>query len=327
MFLFTWEEPFLLDKELKRWKDWFVSKRWKENVLTFDSTNFDSNRIIQSVFASSLFASDSFVIIKWLPIDNTEWNKMKVSDVQTFVDEFLRKEWNISEWCWLIFVSYNPDKRNKLFKFLKDRATVKTFAKVTGMSLMKLVKEELQDFEVSDDDIKYFIGAIGTELYRLYSELDKLKTFCTAKSITKIDKTLIDETCYGNITQDAFKFFGILFKDKARALDFVEHQKQQWTNWNLFTWLLYWGLKIYLNLLDQFSQWITDWKVIAQKIGQNSFVLNRHLGYKDQIIKNAEQLKNMFIKLVELDSNIKTWKKNEYEFWLELKNIINKFDN
>lgn len=327
VFLFTWDEPFLLDQELKRWKDWFTTKRWKENILSFDSENFDSNKVIQAVFANSLFSSESFVIIKGLPIDNSEWHKLKVWEVEAFVNEFLNRKWNISQWCRLIFVSYKPDKRNKLFKFLKDNATIKTFDNYNTSQLSNFIKDILEPIKISSDNTKFLIASIGNELYRVNSELDKIKTYCSSKGITNVDEKMIEELTFSNTTQDAFKFFWILFKDKKRAINFIEQQKQQWTNWNMFSGLLYWWLKLYINLIDQFSQWITDKKIIEKKIGQNSFVLNRQLWYKDKIMQNQNQIINMFKSLIELDSDIKTWRKTENEFWLELKKLVNSFDN
>ena len=42
VFLFTWENKYSLDKELKRRKDSFLEKYWNDSVFIFNSENRDN---------------------------------------------------------------------------------------------------------------------------------------------------------------------------------------------------------------------------------------------------------------------------------------------
>jgi len=43
-----------------------------------------------------------------------------------------------------MFVSYKPDKRGRLYKFLEKNATIKMFEKLSGIELRNFVKNELK---------------------------------------------------------------------------------------------------------------------------------------------------------------------------------------
>ena len=71
-----WEEKYLLNQELNRWKDWFISKFGVNSFFAYDSQNFSSDELIQSLYAWWLFTSKKMLIIKWLPFDTYESKKI-----------------------------------------------------------------------------------------------------------------------------------------------------------------------------------------------------------------------------------------------------------
>ncbi|MEI7562888.1 MAG: hypothetical protein WCJ39_04205 [bacterium] len=51
MFLFTGEEKYLLDKELVRRKENFVTKFGAESIFSFDLENLDMGMVKQAIYA------------------------------------------------------------------------------------------------------------------------------------------------------------------------------------------------------------------------------------------------------------------------------------
>ena len=49
IFLFTGEEKFLLDQQLKKWKDAFVKKYGSNNLYIFQEDNFDPEQIASAL--------------------------------------------------------------------------------------------------------------------------------------------------------------------------------------------------------------------------------------------------------------------------------------
>jgi len=49
IYLFTGEEKYLLDQELKRWKDKFIGKFGQDSLFVYGNQNFSSNKVWESV--------------------------------------------------------------------------------------------------------------------------------------------------------------------------------------------------------------------------------------------------------------------------------------
>jgi DNA polymerase III delta subunit len=82
-----------------------------------------------------------------------------------------------------MFVSYKPDKRGRLYKFLEKNATIKTFDKLSGIELKNFVKNELKELTIDHDTIDFFLEKVGNDLYNIINECDKLKTWMNASPL------------------------------------------------------------------------------------------------------------------------------------------------
>ncbi len=96
-------------------------------------------------------------------------------------------------------------------------------------------------------------------------------------------------------------------------------------NRNAFLGSVYWTLNLYLTLLDFFDQGKTSYEEIKNNYKINPFVLKINLGQKDTIIKYRQEIKTMYLKLIELDDAIKSGKKQADEFRIQLKKLAYPF--
>lgn len=324
VYLFTGEEQLLIDQEIKKWKQGFASKNGENSVFVFDEENFDNNQAIQTSFWSGFFSSSSLTIIKGVPTSaNT-----KSSKYQIFIDEFLKREGKIAEWSFLVFANSKPDKRAKLYKFLKTNAIIKEFPKLKKPQLKALINWNLarENITINNDTLEFFLAKTGDDLHTIINEIDKLVQRCNAQNEKTISNEMIEKIVYDYEKQDAFKFFGTLFKyGKEKTFKFIDKIAQEETNRNMFSWSVYWTLNLYLILLDFFEQGKESENEIKQAYKINPFVLKINLGQKENIKKNKIAIKKMYTGLVELDDAIKTGKKDQSEFWINLKKFINYF--
>ena len=98
--------------------------------------------------------------------------------------------------------------------------------------------------------------------------------------------------------------------------------QEDWLNRNAFAWNLYWWFRIWLFVLDCFEQNIKDSKTIASILKVNPFNVSKALKNIDLLSCNKNGIISFYRWLIELDSDIKEWKKSDMVFWLEVKKMI-----
>lgn len=321
VFLFTGNSPYLLWEELKKWKSSFATKYGAENIFSFSSDNFDIPTIVDNTFSWGLFVSKKLVIIFGVPWDKVSDNKISASKLEQFEKWFIQRIDYLSPDTIVVFVSYDPDKRLKLFKALGDIAQVKTFNTPNAPGLKKFVTTLLGD-TVSSDDMDYLISIIGNDMFRLAHEADKLSTYAKYHSLQKIDKSLIDTIVYTETDANNFAVLDTMLTDKEQTLATIDIISENMVDWNEFVGMLYRGLKHMLQTLDLYQQGEKDSKQIASKIGIHFFPIMKDLKMIDAISAKRSKLIRMFDELMNLDMSIKKGQYPAEGFYTEVKKMI-----
>lgn len=326
VYLFTGEERYLVDQEVSRRTQNFLSKFGEESLFVYNNENRDEVSASQSIFGGGLFSAKKLTVIHGIPLDNAKWNTFRVWDIEWFTENFIKKEWKIPEDNLVVFVSNKPDKRSRFFKFLKANANIREFKVLKDFEVKWFIKKELWNIKITDEALNLFVYKVWTNLYRVKSELDKLKLYCETKNIDQISDKLITEIVFGIVEIEAFEFLKLLFKSKTRAIVYLQRMQDQWLNWNAFSGALYWGLKLYITLYHFDKKWVRDPKIIAADTGINPYSLKQNMWYIDVISRNWIEIENMYKKLIEIDVDIKTGQKIEESFWLGIKKMITQFE-
>lgn len=321
VYLFTWEEKFLADKELNRWISNFSQKFWKDSIFIFNSENWDNWSITQNIFWWWLFSTKKLIILRWIPVSGERQTWFDSEILNDFIDKFTKSFESIPADNLIVFLSYNPDKRWRLYKFLEKNAQIKEFKKLWWIELKNLIKNELWNIKISEKDMTYFIEKVWEDVYRIMSEIDKLCEYCKVHNISEVNKKLIDEIVFGQTETVAFWFVELLFKDTNKAIQYLDKIKEEWVNRNEFAWALYYQLKMNIILDDYCKKWIKDSKQIAAECKLNPRVVSNNMKNINQISKNWNELRNMYNWLIQTDSWIKMWKIKEDEFWLNIKKL------
>lgn len=321
VFLFTWENKYSLDKELKRRKYSFLEKYWNDSVFIFNSENRDNWNITQNIFWWGLFSNKKLIILRWVPVSAERQTGFDSDSLNDFIDKFTKSIDLIPTDNLIVFLSYNPDKRWRLYKFLEKSAQIKEFKKMWWIELKNLIRNELWEIKISENVMAYFIDKVWEDPYRITSEVDKLHEYCSIHNIVNIDEKLIDEIVFGQTETVAFWFMELLFKDKDKAIKYLDRIKEEWTNRNEFAWALYYQLKMDIILDDYYQKWIKDSKQIAAECKLNPRIVWNNMKNINQISRNWNELRNMYNWLIETDSGIKMWKIKEDEFRLNIKKL------
>ena len=196
----------------------------------------DISQIKQAVYSSGLFTTKKLILVNGLPLDVvTKLGDEKNQQLQTFVDALIKAEGKIPEDSLLVFISSTPDKRLKLYKFLEKNATVKEFTQLKNNDLEEFIKKELNDCVIDHSMIQYLISKVGSDLYRIWFECDKLKTRTQIKQQKIIDEEMIDLIVFGQVETNSFTLLQTLFVDKKKAIRVLEKIQDGGADRNLFS--------------------------------------------------------------------------------------------
>ncbi|MCX6825278.1 MAG: DNA polymerase III subunit delta [candidate division SR1 bacterium] len=324
IYLFTGQETYLLDKELLRRKENFLQKFGPDSIFSFSLDNLDISQIKQAIYSSGLFTTKKLILINGLPLDaSTKLGEEKNEELQIFIDALIKAEGKIPADSLIVFINSTPDKRLKLYKFLEKNAIVKEFAQLKNNDLEGFVKKELSECLIDHDTIQYFLTKVGSDLYRIWFECDKLKTRTQIKQQKKIDEAMIDLVVFGQVETDSFALLKTLFADKVRGIEILEKIQNGGADRNQFLGMLYRAMKFYIFMLDLDEYGITDSKEIASFLKMNPWQVKNEYAKIGVLKSNKKNIENFYKGLIELDAGIKSGKYPDIYFWLGVKKLIN----
>lgn len=322
IFLFTGQEKYLLDAELKRRKDGFIEKFGKDTIFLFNSENFAVGTINECIFGWWLFFSKKLIIINWIPLDTDISNKINNSVSEIFIEDFLKKKWVIPDEVLLIFISYKADKRWKMYKFLAENGNLKDFDNLKESDYKSFIKENLKNISSDSETTDYLLLKVWNNLYRLSSEVEKINLFCEKNKISKLTNEIIDNVVFGSSDINSFELFDHFFTDKNRVIKIIESNQASWTDRNQYIGMLYRWFKLYIFLVNFHQKWIKDAKYIAQSIKYHPFAIMKNMKNIEKIVDNYENIKKIYKNLIQIDAGIKSWKYPDSYFWLGVKKSI-----
>ncbi|MDO4317994.1 MAG: DNA polymerase III subunit delta [Lachnospiraceae bacterium] len=124
-----------------------------------------------------------------------------------------------AETTYLIFVEAAADKRNALYKFVKEQGYVAELNGLEESDLKLFVASSLKKdgLRISEQTIQYFLDVCGSDMLRLRGELAKLSAYCMGRDqVTKDD---IDAICTAVIEGRVFRMMDAMMEQKQdRAL-------------------------------------------------------------------------------------------------------------
>ncbi len=175
VFLFYGENTYALRQELQRRKSNFLEKYGQDALFHFSSQNRDLGAVKQALYAGGLFVSKKLIILEGVPKDLAQDGGLSADKIEKFFLDFQENHHLLSPDTIVIFLSYKPDKRTKPFKRFSENTQVKPFEPYKEPQLKAFITEQIQPFHLSEELLNYFLLKVGSDLYRLAHELEKLK--------------------------------------------------------------------------------------------------------------------------------------------------------
>lgn len=326
IFLFTWEEKYLLHQELKRRTDNFVQKYWTDSLFVYKTDEFDLESLRQGLYSGWLFVQKRMVVVYGLPLDGDTSNKLSASIVEAFSNDFLERKGFIDPETILIFVSYKPDKRTKLYTFFKKeldpKTGIKEFWPLRTSELKQFVRQKSWNIKLSEPVLDLFLTKTWSWMFHIQNELDKLINWAETNQNFEILEKDVELITFGLSDINNFEFFDVLFVDKNKALKLIAGLQEEGAAWNSILWTLYRWIKIWLFVLDCFEQNIKDSKIITSMLKVHPFVVSKTVKNIDVLSRNKNGIISLYKWLIELDSDMKNGKKSELSFWFDVKKLV-----
>lgn len=299
IYLFTWENRYMLQKTLFSWMKAFEEKNGKDSVFVFNSENRDYAQVKQTIFWWWFFVTNKLIIIYWAPLDTEKSNTLKADDVDKLTDDLCKMPLPME--TLVVLVSYKPDKRGRLFKQIKS---VKDFPLLKDFELKTFVRDESKDLWLWWDIIDKLIEKIWNNQYRLVSELEKLRYRKVANE-KEITLPVVENVCFGQVDDDVFKLLDLILENRKEAVRFLLTLQEKWMDWNELSGAFMRWLRNYILVLDYAKFWIKDPKIIASDLKQNPWVIWNVVKKLPILQENKNFIMDMFSKLVDIDAEIK----------------------
>lgn len=192
------------------------------------------------------------------------------------------------------------DTRKKIYKKISSIGKIESLNKDNNY-IVNLIKEKLNEYKMSNDDINYFINKVGNNINNIENEIEKLINYkYNEKEITKID---IDNLCASSMEEEIFSLTDAIIKnDNNKAI----------TLYNLFLTKNY-DVTQMIGLIASQFRFLLQVKVLYNKNKSNdeiAKILECHpyrvkLAISNCYYYSRESLENYLLKLFELDKKIK----------------------
>ena len=207
MLYLLYGDAFGIENEVKKIVK--TSKIEDINISKYDLDAYNYKDILEDASSVSLFDDKKLIIVSNASIFTSAKSGVNLEVFEKYIE-------NYNPNTTIIFTTENKiDERKKVTKLIKKHGTVKDFT--VDDDPRKFIKGLLEDYEIKDDIIDYFISFVGNDNFNIKNEIEKLKLYKKDKKITKEDIDLITTK---NIDDDLFKLMNyILENNKINAIE------------------------------------------------------------------------------------------------------------
>lgn len=323
LFLFTWEEKFLLQQKLNKWKEAFIEKYDSKDFYSFRNGNIDSQIIISLLMGWGLFDDKKLIFIYWLPKDSNKSNNIDKSNYESLEKILMEHiDYISSSDDIVIFISYKPDKRGKLYKFItskikEGKVKQELFPQKNTRGLTTYIRNYLA---CDDSTARNILEKTGTDMQYIHNEISKLKVLHNVGKISKITLAEVEQYIINSNETDSFKLLDGMKSNKKSALKIIDKLKKNNEDIHKIMGLIHWHIRSVLLVIDQKIQWIDSSKTIASTLKLHPFVASKILKAYNK--EDIEPLLWLHKDMIDLDYGIKIGQIHKSFAYLELKKSI-----
>ncbi len=314
IYLFTWNNSYLLKQEVLRWKEWFISKHWEENITHISSPVWHTAQSLGSILtARSIFNPTSLVILEWLP-QSTGDSFAGLTDIENALIDIVD---SVPEETIVLFSNTNPDKRKAFYKKLTKVSKGKDFSATWEAEVYNLLSKRY-GMKVEEFTLKRIVALKSGNLEKSIWEIDKLLITRDRLEIEDIKDYIspeFEESIFTFIWNLLDKNGKSIFRDFHLLLD----------NSNLYA--------VYQSILANirthvYIELLKTQKINPKDISQILKLWNRSFLTGKSYKTSHKKIKTLYIDLINFDKNMKFGRfllNEEDDLKRELEYILVKF--
>lgn len=195
-YLFYGEELYIRDIYIDKIRAVVEDDGFEEfNLITLDGREMTLDAAADAIESYPMVSEKKLVIIR----DSGIFKKAKEEEIDFWNNEIK----NLPEYCVLLFIEDNIDKRSSVYKTISKTGTAVEFAYLKPYELAAWVQAEVLKAKkkMSKDTIEYFVSVCQEGIINLKNELDKLITAAEEE----ITLSLVKETVSKSLSVQVFE--------------------------------------------------------------------------------------------------------------------------
>ncbi len=286
------EDTFRLRQKLiEVIKEYKTKHKTGFNLMRFRENDFDFSKVRERIESISMFDEKKLIILE------------NILNSKDFLEEFLKyiKKNKLKDNQDIIVVIYQEGKLTKP-SLTRQASMFEEFKLLSDNDLIIWLKKQVSrnKANISHETLRKLVAYVGSDLWQLNNELNKLVSY---KAGQLIDEQDIDLLVRSKIDTNIFKTLDALAKrDKKTAFRLLhEHLEQGENEIYLFSMFVY-QIRVLLKLKDLIEK-ETPFYNLAKLSGLHPFVIKK----SSEQLKNfgLEQLKNIYKYLLKIELGLK----------------------
>jgi DNA polymerase-3 subunit delta len=188
-------------------------------------------------------------------------------------------------------------KADKLLKFLEKKGKIQEFELLTGVKLKNWIKKEIEEKggTINETALEKLIEYVGSDLWRMENEVLKLVNY--SKNITEKNIDLLVHPSHETNIFDTVD--AIAAKNKRKAMDLIKSHIEKGES----------AIYILAMIASQIRNIISVKGGGPGQLGMHPFVFRKTTYQANNF--NLEELKSIYARITQLDSEIKVGKINQ----------------
>lgn len=287
LYLFHGEDTYSSSKKVAFWKSEFI-KKYSDS----DLVELNGKKMNLPGFETDI-QSMPFLSEKRLFIIHDFFAKAKDDER----DKMLQIVEKIPDHAILIFYeSKNADKRTSLYKKLNKIGTCEQFDKKSPQEIASIIKkrEQKNTNPMGIMEINLFIERIGTDLWKMENEHQKLHTYANGKKITK---EMIEQLTPPSLTNSIFNLTdAISQKNPLKAIKILQNLLEHGERPEMILFMIVRHFRILIQVKDLIEKNIQA----SDKLKEHPFTIKNAITQSKNFTK--ETLKEIYQRLLYIDS-------------------------
>ncbi len=246
------------------------------------TTSFDDLR--NEMLGISMFKEKKLIVVLD-PLSNSKLKEELIEKGEAFIS---------SDNVLLLVEQSKILKTDKLLKYLEKNGKVQEFELLTGVKLKNWVKKEIEEKEgkIGEAAIDKLIEYVNSDLWRMENEIGKLVNY--SKDISEKNVELLVRPSHETNIFDTVD--AIAVKDKRKAMNLIKSHIEKGES----------AIYILAMIASQMRNILSVKSGSSGQMGMHPFVF-RKTTYQAKNF-NLEELKNIYARITQLDSEIKVGK-------------------